>query len=118
MHCVKSVCIRSFSDPYFPTFGLNTERYSVSICRYSVRMMENTDQKNCECGHFLSSNIHKIITQKVDKSMSTKDSFLPYVDSNKYQRHQLSVLYAYLTTDFSSSVLHIYCNFYLCNRKW
>ena len=27
-HCVKSVSIRSFSGPYFPTFGLNTERYS------------------------------------------------------------------------------------------
>ena len=24
-HCVKSVRIRSFSSPYFPAFGLNTE---------------------------------------------------------------------------------------------
>ena len=30
VHCVKSVCIRSFSGPYFPTFGLNTERYRIS----------------------------------------------------------------------------------------
>ena len=30
-HCVKSVRIRSFSGPYFSTFGLNTERYSVSL---------------------------------------------------------------------------------------
>ena len=30
-HCVKSVRIRSFSGPYFPTFGLNTERYSESL---------------------------------------------------------------------------------------
>ena len=29
-HCVKSVCIRSFSDLYFSAFGLNTERYGVS----------------------------------------------------------------------------------------
>ena len=29
VHCVKSVCIRSFSGPYFPTFGLNTERYRI-----------------------------------------------------------------------------------------
>ena len=28
-HCVKSARIRSFSVPYFPTFGLNTERYLV-----------------------------------------------------------------------------------------
>ena len=30
-HCVKSVRIRSFSGPYFPAFGLNTERYGVSF---------------------------------------------------------------------------------------
>ena len=27
-HCVKRVRIRSFSGPYFPAFGLNTDRYS------------------------------------------------------------------------------------------
>ena len=26
-NCVKSICIRNFSGPYFPAFGLNTERY-------------------------------------------------------------------------------------------
>ena len=31
LHCVKSVCIRSYSGPYFPAFRLNTERYSVSL---------------------------------------------------------------------------------------
>ena len=30
-HCVKSVRIRSYSGPHFPAFGLNTERYSVSL---------------------------------------------------------------------------------------
>ena len=30
-HCVKSVGIRSFSGPYFPAFGLNMERYGVSV---------------------------------------------------------------------------------------
>ena len=45
-YCVKSVRIRSFSGPYFPAFGLNTERYSVlCISPYSVRMRENTEQK-------------------------------------------------------------------------
>ena len=29
LHCVKYVCIRSFSGPYLLAFGLNTERYSV-----------------------------------------------------------------------------------------
>ena len=35
-HCVKSVRIRSFSGPYFPTFGLNTESYGVSLRIQSV----------------------------------------------------------------------------------
>ena len=30
-HCVKSLQIRSFSGPYFPVFGLNTEIYSVNL---------------------------------------------------------------------------------------
>ena len=29
-NCLKSVCIRSFSSLYFPTFGLNTEIYTVN----------------------------------------------------------------------------------------
>ena len=30
-HCVKSVRIRSYSGPHFSAFGLNTERYSISL---------------------------------------------------------------------------------------
>ena len=30
-HWVKSVRTRSFSGPYFPAFGMNTERYSVYV---------------------------------------------------------------------------------------
>ena len=30
--CVKSALIRIFSGLYFLTFGLNTERYAVSVC--------------------------------------------------------------------------------------
>ena len=49
LHCVKSVLIQSFSGPYFPAFHPNTEN------SYSVRMRENTDQKNSEYGHFSRS---------------------------------------------------------------
>ena len=28
---MKSVRVRNFSGPYFPAFGLNTERYGVSL---------------------------------------------------------------------------------------
>ena len=50
-YCVKSVRIRSYSGPYFPAFGLNTERYSVSLRTQSewrkiwIRVTPNTD--NC-----------------------------------------------------------------------
>ena len=39
IYCLKSVRIRSFSGPYFPAFGLNT------------------DQKNCKYGHFSHSDL-------------------------------------------------------------
>ena len=31
-HYLKSVRIQSYSGPYFPEFGLNMERYRVSLC--------------------------------------------------------------------------------------
>ena len=31
IHCVKSVRIQSYSGTYFPAFGLNMDRYSVSL---------------------------------------------------------------------------------------
>ena len=31
VHCFKSIHIQRFSGPYLPTFGLNTERYGVSL---------------------------------------------------------------------------------------
>ena len=35
-HCVEIFRIRSFYGPYFPAFGLNTERCRVSLRIYSV----------------------------------------------------------------------------------
>ena len=42
--------IWSYCGPRFPAFGLNMERYGVSLC--SVQILENTDQNNSEKGHF------------------------------------------------------------------
>ena len=48
-HCVKSFRIRSYSGPYFPAFGLSTERYFVFLCIQSergkirTRITPNTD---------------------------------------------------------------------------
>ena len=30
-HCVESVRVRSYFGPHFPAFGLNTERYELSL---------------------------------------------------------------------------------------
>ena len=50
---MKSFRIWSFSGPYYPVFGVNTERYSPC----SVRRQENTDKKNSEYGHLPRSEI-------------------------------------------------------------
>ena len=49
VHCFKSVRIRSYSDPYFSAFRLNTKRYGVSLrisskCgKIRTRAISNTD---------------------------------------------------------------------------
>ena len=34
-HCIKGVCIRNYSGPHFSAFGLNTERYRLSLRSHS-----------------------------------------------------------------------------------
>ena len=58
IHSVKGVHIRSYSVPYFPAFGLNTEKCS-------VRIRENTDQNNSEYGQFSRSDYNNCL-QKND----------------------------------------------------
>ena len=49
MYCVKNVRIWRYSGPYFPAFGLNTERYEVSLRNQSqcgkirTRITPNTE---------------------------------------------------------------------------
>ena len=47
---MKSVQIRSFFGTHFHVFGVNTEIYGVNS--NSVRIQENTDQKNYVFGRF------------------------------------------------------------------
>ena len=42
-HCVKSICIRSFSSPYFPTFGLVSLRVQSKCGKIRTRITPNTD---------------------------------------------------------------------------
>ena len=62
-HCVKSIGIRRFSGPYFPAFGLNTERSEVSP-RIQSKCGKKTDLKNTEYGHFSRSVLTFDITKE------------------------------------------------------
>ena len=49
IQCIKSVCIRSYSGPRFPAFGLNMEKSYVSLCiqsacgKMQTKITPNTD---------------------------------------------------------------------------
>ena len=62
VYCVKSVLIRSFSGPYFPAFGLNT------------------DQKNSEYGHFSRSG-YMALSQFFQKKFRFKQFWKPVIIS-------------------------------------
>ena len=59
----KSVRIRSISGPYFHAFGLNTERYAVSL-RIKSKCPENIDPKNSKCELFTQCISKKKIKKK------------------------------------------------------
>ena len=48
IHCVKRVRVRSYSGPHFPAFGLNTERYYLSVFSPNAG----------KYGHFLRNNYY------------------------------------------------------------
>ena len=79
-HCVKSVRIRSYFVPYFPAFGLNTKRNSVSLriqseCgKIRTRITPNTDTFYL----VYNSNCHKWIPKR--KSMFTVWKYIKEYD--------------------------------------
>ena len=66
-HFVKSVCIRSFPGPYFPTLGLNTERYGVSLHINSERGKIRTRKTpNMDIVYALSSTVNVEYKEKFE----------------------------------------------------
>ena len=59
-HCVKTVQIRSFSGPYFPAFGLNTEIHSVNL-RTQSECGKIRTRKNSVFGHFSRSGFVRFV---------------------------------------------------------
>ena len=64
-HCVKGVRIRSYSGPHFPVFGLNTDRYGVSLSIQS-KCGKNADQNNSEQGHVLRSKAEDDLLHQIN----------------------------------------------------
>ena len=65
--CPYSELFWSAFFSHFPAFGLNTERYSVSLRIQSEcgKIRENADQNNSEYGHFMQWKSLKISIHKV-----------------------------------------------------
>ena len=57
VHCVKSVQIRNFSCLYFASFGLNTERYKVSL-RIQTECGKIQTRRNSVFGHISHSGCY------------------------------------------------------------
>ena len=59
---MKSALIQSFSGMYFPAFGLNTERYGVSLRIQSKCGKIRTKKKPPKTSIFLMNNITRSLT--------------------------------------------------------
>ena len=83
-HCVKSVRIWSYSDPHFPAFGLNSERYGVSLHIQSecgkmlTRITANTDTFHAApLASEFKLNLHKNILLRKFLSTKQRDLLCP-----------------------------------------
>ena len=69
-HCVKSVLIPSYSGLHFLTFGLNTERYSVSLrIQSKYGKMQTRINTNTDTFHAVLQYICKSFIQYAHKSV-------------------------------------------------
>ena len=72
---MKSVCIRSYSGPYFPASDLMRRGTLRSISPCSVQMWEKTDQNNSEYGHLLRSDsliVSVLLRNKTKNNFQTR----------------------------------------------
>ena len=82
---MKSVRIRSYSGPHFPVFGLNVERYSVSLriqseCRkMQARITPNTDTFYVVQIILIMANILVIGSERVKELLISLNVQVPYI---------------------------------------
>ena len=82
-NCVKIVCIRSFSGPHFPAFGLNSEIYRVNLR--------------------IQSKCRKMRTRKTPNT----DTFYTAKIPSKLVKFSVNVIYAYLTYIFNVIYINV-----------
>ena len=68
-HCMKTVCVGSYSGPYFPSFGLNIERWGVSryIQIYFIVVVDKEFSVVAYCNMFnllFSETLHHLLQNK------------------------------------------------------
>ena len=94
IHCVGSVRIWSFSGPYFPAFGLNTERYSVSLriqseCgKIKTKKYPNTDAAHAVISSTTEDKInlfkqHALLSKNIVSKMKLWNHNIPQNSTNK-----------------------------------
>ena len=82
IHCIEFVRIRSYSGPPFPAFGLNTERYAVSLriqsefgkMRTRITLNTRTFQAMIPPGSWLTSLLVKWICHILLKKLIFKSA--------------------------------------------
>ena len=72
-HCVKSVCIQSYSGPYFPAFGLNTDQNNSEYKQFlhstkksfptRISSVNMTKLEEKWRSHFLKKSLIKFLAQ-------------------------------------------------------
>ena len=95
-HCVKSVRIWSLSGPYFPAFGLNTERYEVSLSIQSeCEKMRTRKTPNTDRFHPVENTKTESATDEVTV-VKVNDTF---ITENRTARKKKQRTYTQVVTD-------------------
>ena len=96
LHCVKSVCIRSYSGPHFPVFQLNLERYGLSLSiQFECREMQTRIAPNM--GTFYTVLVSSYILKMLVKIFENNDkNITENIVKLKMEWNIKSLLYFYL----------------------
>ena len=101
IHCVKSVCIWSYCDPYFLAFGLNRERYSLSpriqseIGKIRTGITQNTDIA-------YAVNILLLDSPKTLSNFACKLLWNKYIFQFRRLNYEILIIYTCLLQHFFS----------------